>query len=183
MHLTRLLGVIVLIAAGSGPARADIFVWRDAAGVSHYTNDLTNVPPEYRAEAMTVAKDWARAAPPPEPVVMPAAATVAVYPGALPTARDGFEAAYLAGFRAGKHGEPASGSPPASAGSVAQNEEVPPQRGVVADRLVPVLVDRHQSRAPQRDASRDDDLRDRFSPSEPSPFLQGPAGSPPVSTR
>jgi len=183
MHLTRLLGVIVLIAAGSGPARADIFVWRDAAGVSHYTNDLTNVPPEYRAEAMTVAKDWARAAPPPEPVVMPAAATVAVYPGALPTARDGYEAAYLAGFRAGKHGEPASGSPPASAGSVAQNEEVPPQSGVVADRLVPVLVDRHQSRAPQRDASRDDDLRDRFSPSEPSPFLQGLAGSPPVSTR
>ena len=81
MHLTRLLGVIVLIAAGSGPARADIFVWRDAAGVSHYTNDLANVPPEYRAEAMTVAKDWTRAAPPPEPVAMPAAATVAVRSG------------------------------------------------------------------------------------------------------
>jgi hypothetical protein len=183
MHLTRLLGVIVLIAAGSGPARADILVWRDAAGVSHYTNDLANVPPEYRAEAMTVARDWARAAPSPEPVAMPAAATVAANPGALPAARDGYEAAYLAGFRAGKHGEPAYGSSPASAGSLVQNEAVSPQSGVVADRLVPALVDRHQSRAPQRDASRDADLRDRFLPSEPSPFLQDPAGSPPVSAR
>ena len=73
MSLTRWLGVAVIVAGVSEPAMADILVWRDRAGISHYTNDIANVPPEYRAEAMTVAKDWARAQPPPEPVPVPAA--------------------------------------------------------------------------------------------------------------
>ncbi|MGH7819979.1 MAG: DUF4124 domain-containing protein, partial [Candidatus Binatia bacterium] len=56
---------LLVIAA---PASGDIYVWRDRAGVSHYTNDLANVPPEFRATAITVAKDWVRAEPAPEPI-------------------------------------------------------------------------------------------------------------------
>ena len=112
MRLTRLLGVALIVAGVCGPSEADILVWRDNSGVSHYTNDLSNVPPEYRAEAMTVAKDWARAEPPPEPVAMPAAATVAADSGAALPARDGYEAAFLAGLRAAGLGESTSGSPP-----------------------------------------------------------------------
>jgi hypothetical protein len=174
MHLSRLLGMIVLVAAGSGPASADILVWRDTAGVSHYTNDLANVPPEYRAEAMTVAKDWARAEPPPEPVAMPVAATVAAEPGAAQPARDGYEAAYLAGLRAAGLGQSTSGAPPASMGSVVPSAETQPQNAAVADRLAPVLVERHQARAP-------DEPRVSTVPS--SPPLQGPAGPPPISDR
>jgi hypothetical protein len=147
MDLSRLLGVIVLFAAGSGPASADIFVWRDPSGVSHYTNDLANVPPEYRAEAMTVAKDRARA----EPVAMPAAATVAADPGGVPPARDGYGAAYLAGLRAAGRGEPATGG--------------------------------HQTRGTERDASGENDPRNRVSAAPSLPFLQSPAGPPPIPDR
>jgi hypothetical protein len=66
MRLIRWLGVMAIVGV-TPPARADILVWRDSAGISHYTNDLANVPPEYRDDAMTVAKDWAHAASPPEP--------------------------------------------------------------------------------------------------------------------
>jgi hypothetical protein len=183
MNLGRLLGVIVFVAAGSGPARADILVWRDASGVSHYTNDLSNVPPEYRAEAMTVAKDWARAEPPPEPVAMPAAATVAADSGAALPARDGYEAAFLAGFRAAGLGESTSGSPPASGSSVRPNAEIQPQNRAAADRVTQVLTERHQSRAIERDASGDEDARSRVSAAPPSSLLQGPARPPPASDR
>jgi uncharacterized protein DUF4124 len=184
MRLTRLLGVALIVAGVCAPAEADILVWRDNSGVSHYTNDLANVPPEYRAEAMTVAKDWARAqpatAPAPEPA--PVAATVGADPGAAP-ARDGYEAAYVAGFRAGEEAEPPAAG---AVGSVVQNVEVQPQSGVVADRLipVPVIVEHHRSRAPRRQEDRDqEDVRDRLPPAQRAPYLQGPAGPPPVSER
>jgi hypothetical protein len=182
MNLGRLLGVIAFVVAGSGPARADILVWRDASGVSHYTNDLANVPPEYRAEAITVAKDWARAAPPPEPVAMPAAATVAKGSGAPLPARDGYEAAFLAGFRAAGVGESTSGGPPASGGSVSPNAEIQPQNRAAADRVTQILAERYQSRAIEGAASGDEDARSRVSAAPSSPFLQGPP-RPPSSDR
>src|SRR5262245_37227092 len=160
MNLGRLLGVIAFVAAGSGPARADILVWRDASGVSHYTNDLANVPPEYRAEAMTVAKDWARAEPPPEPVAAkPASATVAADSGAALPAADSYEAAFLAGFRAAGLGESISGSTPASVGAVGSNAATEPQSRAAADRVAPAMADRYQPRAIQRDTSGDEDAR------------------------
>ncbi len=183
MNLGRLLGMIVLVAAGSGPASADILVWRDASGVSHYTNDLANVPPEYRAEAMTVAKDWARAEPPPEPVAKPAAATVAADSGAALPARDGYDAAFLAGFRAAGPPESTSGGAPASVGSVGPNAEIQPQNRAAADRLAPALAERYQTRAVERDASRDEEPRNRVSAAPSSPIQQGPAGPPPISDR
>jgi len=138
MSLTRWLGVAVIVAGVSAPAMADILVWRDRAGISHYTNDIANVPPEYRADAMTVAKDWARTQPAPEPAPVPAAA-VAADP-ATATAHGGYDEAYRAGFRAGEQ----SSEPGSNTGSVAQNAVAPPQR---------------------------------------APFIQGPAGPPPVTER
>lgn len=76
MRLIRWLGVVAIVGA-TPPVRADILVWRDSAGISHYTNDVANVPPEYRGDAMTVAKDWARAASPPDPAPAVAARPVA----------------------------------------------------------------------------------------------------------
>src|SRR5262245_39948332 len=111
MQLGRTLGVVAMLVLGiaSASARADIYVWRDGAGVSHYVNDLDNVPPEYRKTAFPVAKDWARAAAPPVPAE-PSPTPAAVKPEAEPSssARDFDQAAYLAGFRAGEE----SAAPP-----------------------------------------------------------------------
>jgi len=181
MYLSRLLGVMVLVAAGAVPVGADIFVWRDTSGVSHYTNDLANVPPEYRAEAMTVAKDWARAEPAPEPIAIPAAATVTAEPDAATPARDGYEAAYRAGLRAARLGEATSGGAPTGVGSRAPSVDA--QSGAAGDRGVPLLVERQQTRATKRDTSGEDDSRSRVPASPSSPFLQGPAGPPPISDR
>lgn len=177
MRLTPWLGVIMVVAAAS-PAAADIYVWRDNLSVSHYTNDLSNVPPEFRGDAMTVAKDWARAEPPPEaaeaaPVTAPAAAAV--------PARDVYEAAYLAGVHAGEQEPPPA--PASSSSFVVQNVQVQPQIGIVADRLmpVPVIVERRQP--PRRERQRDGGGRNNFPPASRAPFLQGPAGPPPVSDR
>jgi len=178
MQLARWLSVLAIVAAVS-PAAADILVWRDSAGISHYTNDIANVPTEYRKDAMTVAKDWARAAPPPEPVAaVPAAAAVAD-----DGRREAYEAAFTAGYRAGEEGEAPVAS--ANVGSVVQNVQVEPAAPGIVDRLVPVpvLVERHRGRqAPPRDDEARDS-RNNFPPASRAPFLQGPAGPPPVSDR
>src|SRR5437762_11038565 len=147
MPFTRWLGVILVFAGASASVAADIYVWRDTSGVSHYTTDIENVPPEFRSEAIKVVKEWARAEPAPEAVAAPIPAAVAVDPAAAP-ARDAYDAAYRAGFRAGERGE-APASTASNVGSVTQNVEVQPQSGAVADRLipVPVLVERHRERA------------------------------------
>jgi hypothetical protein len=183
MYLSRLLGVIVLVAAGTRPASADIFVWRDASGVSHYTNDLANVPPEYRTEAMTVAKDWARAEPPPAPAAMPVAATVGGDPSAVSPARDGYEAAYLAGLRAARLGGPPSSGSAASIGSVGSSAENQPQSGATGDRLAPNLIERYTTRRTKRDAGGEDDARNPVSAVPSFPFLQGPVGPPAIPDR
>ena len=181
MPFTRWLGVILIFAGASTSAAADIYVWRDTSGVSHYTTDIENVPPEFRNEAIKVVKEWSRAEPPPEAVAAPLPAVAADPAAAAP--RDGYDAAYLAGFRAGERGE----APASNVGSVTQNVEVQPQSGAVADRLVPVpvLVDRHRERSPRREETRQEDTRERdhLPPAQRAPFLQGPAGPPPVSDR
>ena len=71
MRLTRTIDVVVVLAVLGGTASADIYVWRDSAGVSHYVDALEDIPAEYRDEAMPVAKDSVRAAPPPAPAEPP----------------------------------------------------------------------------------------------------------------
>jgi len=60
------IAVFLLVATGAS-VHADIYVWEDEAGVHHFTNRLEDVPEAYRAGATTVAKEWARPAPPTEP--------------------------------------------------------------------------------------------------------------------
>jgi len=179
-QLGRWLGIVAVVSSTS-PAVADILVWRDSAGISHYTNDIANVPAEYRKDAMTVAKDWARAAPPPEPAPV-AVAPVAPVADDVRSPRDAYEAAYAAGYRAGgEDGEAPVAS--ANVGGVVQNVQVAPAAPGVVDRLVPVpvLVERNHARqAPQ---ARDDETRNNFPPASRAPFLQGPAGPPPISER
>jgi hypothetical protein len=181
MQLHRTLVVVLLLAVISAPAAADIYVWRDNAGVNHYVNDLENVPPEYRKEAIPVAKDWARVAPaaaPAEPSPTPIAAKPET--GQSSSARDVLEETYEAGFRAGEQGSP---SPPSSTvvGPIVQNFVVEPEPQIVSDRLIPLpfFVERRHPHARRADRNRDDISR-RFSPASRAPFLQGPAGPPPL---
>jgi hypothetical protein len=184
MRLPPLLGVIFLLAGMSGSAAADIIVWRDASGVSHYTNDVSNVPPEYQGEAMTVAKEWTRALPAAEPVFAVAPTAVSADAAATPPTRDAYEGAYRAGLRAAQQADP-PGNVTNSTGTVVQNVEVQPQTAVVADQLVPVpvIVGEFQPRGPQRPDDRKKRVQDRFPPAERAPSIQGPAGPPPISER
>ena len=126
MQIPTVVRAIVLLAGFSGAAAADIIVWRDNSGVSHYTNDISNVPSEYRGEAMIVAKDWLRTRPGKgSPAVTAAATAVEADRGAAPTSRK----AYVAGLRAGEHGDTAG-----NAGSVAEDED--------AARVAPDAEDR-----------------------------------------
>ncbi len=190
--MKQLAARLALIASLAAPcARAgDIYVWRDHSGVSHYTTDLGNVPEEFRSDATTVAKEWKRAEPAPEPVAVavPPAPAVADSAGGGPN-RDLYEAAYLAGMRAAQQERAGGGE---TTTNVVQSVQVQPEsasvrdRDVVADRLVPVpvLVERRARPDRSRDRARDDDAaRDDFPPARRAPFLQGPAGPPPVSDR
>ena len=110
MRLPPLLGVIFLLAGMSGSAAADIIVWRDASGVSHYTNDVSNVPPEYQGEAMTVAKEWTRALPAAEPVFAVAPTAVSADAAATPPTSDAYEGAYRQAYEQHRTLPPQAGS-------------------------------------------------------------------------
>ena len=49
---------VVVLLAGAALVRANIYVWKDEAGVEHFTNRLEAVPEAYRAGVTTVARDW-----------------------------------------------------------------------------------------------------------------------------
>ncbi len=182
MRIWFIVVAVLLATDVSSYAGADIYVWRDSLGVSHYTTDLANVPPEYRTDALTVAKDWVRPELPP--------AEVAAEPASLPVsdakaaARLLVEDAYSAGYRAG---ETATALVPATsaAAPVVQNfqQSVQVQQAEAAaphDRLVPVLVEPRRRSGPGR-GKDEDERRKNFPPAQRAPFLQGPAGPPPVS--
>lgn len=167
------------LAVAAVPALADIYVWRDSAGVSHYTNDVENVPPAYRNTVMTVARDWARAAPPPEPPAAPA--PPAPPPAAAPVdVRELYDAGYAAGVRAAESSPPPANPP--TLGSVVQNNvQVMSRPDLTGDRLVPFLGPVVVDRRHPRDHDRREDRRDGvLPPASPAPFLQGPAGPPPL---
>jgi clan AA aspartic protease (TIGR02281 family) len=50
------LQVFLLLALAPGFARAEIYRWTDAQGQMHFTQNLSQVPPQYRAEAEARAK-------------------------------------------------------------------------------------------------------------------------------
>jgi hypothetical protein len=171
----------IVVIGGALPVRADIYVWRDSAGVSHYTNDIANVPPEYRGSAMTVAKDWVRAEPPPESAPAPPNPAPASAPAAAPAAsdggaaRDGYEAGYVAGLRASQPPAPAAVAA-SQLGPVVQVTEEPAR-----DHLVSVfapVVAKHRQGTPN---DKENDRRKQFPLARHAPFLRGPAGPPPVS--
>jgi len=93
---------------------------------------------------MTVAKDWARGHPKKEPQPAVAAAT-SLDVDAAPAARNAYEAAYVAGFRAG-----AQGGMPTNAGSFAQDQddEAETASSAGASRLpaLPEVVEGHRPR-------------------------------------
>lgn len=185
MRLIRWLGLVAIVGATS-PARADILVWRDNAGISHYTNDLANVPPEYRSDAMTVAKDWARTAPPPEPApaAVPAVASVPATATDDPHAvREAYDAAYAAGRRAASEDD--EGMAVTNVGTVVQNVQVEPSVPTVVDRLVPVpvVVERRGARRLPPPESDSRDHRTNFPPAPRPAFLEGPGGPPPITER
>ena len=183
--------VVVMLLAGVAPrAEADIYVWRDSAGVSHYTNALENVPAEYRQNAITVAKDWARALPPseaePATAVAPlSAATSTAAPATTddPHAQELYSAGYAAGLHAAEAVPEGAGGAVASSsvGPVVQNLQVTNQPEPARERLIPfagpVMIER---RKPTAQASEENKA---LPPARPAPFLQGPAGPPPVSSR
>lgn len=186
MRLARPLGMVLILGMLS-PAVADVYVWRDTAGVRHYTNDLANVPAEFRGKSQVVVKDWVRAGPPqeptpPSPESTPPPAAPALRNGAdSESRRDGEEAEAVVAART-------SGSPePVVLNRVVQNVvgyvEVDPVAREHGERFVavPVPIGRHAARHGIRERRRD--LRSRFPPASRAPFLQGPAGPPPISTR
>jgi hypothetical protein len=157
-----------------GIADAAIYGWRDLQGVSHYVSDPEDVPNEYREELITVVKDLPPRAlqpspeesPAPEEVSSPVAARVSA-----PSAETGYEWGYRAGIDA------AAGAPqPAPVTSIVQNfqivESAPaPYYYYPFGLFGPVLGPSHfRPRRPLQP----------FRPAMGSPFVQGPAGPPPL---
>jgi hypothetical protein len=52
-----MLALIVLVTLGAGSASADILEWRDASGVTHYTNLKEDVPAEQRDSVHVVVNE------------------------------------------------------------------------------------------------------------------------------
>jgi hypothetical protein len=61
-----ILVAITTSAIGADIERFSIYDWRDDAGVQHYTNELADVPGEYRNRVAILVKDWVPPDPPPE---------------------------------------------------------------------------------------------------------------------
>jgi len=174
--MRRVISSILWIGLLLGPASADaaIFGWQDLQGVSHYVSDPEDVPPEYRTQAIIVVKDLPL--PPllaPSPESPTARAEEAASPTPSRVSDASVDSSYEWGFRAGLDAAAvAPQSPPAL--SVVQNVQVveSPQPAYAYPYAYglfgPVFG------------------RGRFHPRRPitpmlgTPFLQGPAGPPPL---
>jgi hypothetical protein len=166
MEIPPVLRVIALLATLSGAAAADIIVWRDNSGVSHYTNDISNVPSEYRGEAMTVAKEWSRAPAGKSrtPGVAATATSVDADVGAATTSRNAYEAAYVAGFRAGAQGDMASGA--------AEDQDDGPENSSMAGVSHPSGAPGVEGRRPRKSGlgvGRDSHARDSLQSADAEP--------------
>lgn len=97
----RRVGVVLVLLAVPTLARADIFMWRDAQGVKHYTNSRAAVP-EQATAALVLVERTAPAAPTapaplvePPPESRPPAVAQVVYDASA------LEAAYAEGWQRG----------------------------------------------------------------------------------
>lgn len=83
LHPTGRLSLMKVIAAGvmlaASPAHGAVYMWRDSAGVAHYTNKEYDVPERYRAKARVLYPEASDSGTP-----QPGAATVPVAPVAPP---------------------------------------------------------------------------------------------------
>jgi hypothetical protein len=71
MYLRALLGAALLLLGLGSPAQAQIvemYRWTDAAGIVHFTNNLNEIPEQFRSGATLIR----RAEMPPAPVAPPA---------------------------------------------------------------------------------------------------------------
>ena len=167
--------LLAATVASSAPASAAIYGWTDRDGATNYTNDLANVPEAYRDGVTTVVRETARAVEPSSEVVSEPAPREAPVVEAAAPATDGagssalVDAAYWAGFRAAAD---APVIPFPVAAPVEQNVQIinsPPYRDVVALFGVPAFVRPRHAFPPRRS----------FVPAQ-GPFVQGPAGPPPL---
>ena len=132
--------MLALILAAPALAGAAIFAWDDTEGVTHYVDNLGNVPNEYRGGAVTFVKDWER--PPAESVSLARAPDAPVAPSVeiAEVARTSFERGFWEGHRSAMAAQPA---PPVSApvASIVQNVQIiaPPQLATTFPFFGPVF--------------------------------------------
>lgn len=164
--------------AGPRIAEAAIYGWHDAQGVAHYVSNLENVPPEYQARAVTVAKDLPPPLPssPPEP----AAPVDTAAPAEQGVATDQMmEMAFERGYRAGLD-LVAAADPGPSVGAIVQNVQI-----IESPPLLPVVVSPWPFFGPVfgpvfAGTGGLHKRRGFFPPKTGGRFIQGPAGPPPL---
>lgn len=173
MSRLALLVLVIRMLAGPTLAEAAIYGWHDAQGVAHYVSDLENVPSEYRARVMTVVRDIP--APPTSSPQEPPAPVDAPAPLEQGTAahqiiETGFERGYRAGLAVAAAEEPGPW-----VGSIVQNVQV-----VESPPLLPTFISLSPFFGPVLGKTSRFHARHRFLPKGGGPFIQGPAGPPPL---
>jgi hypothetical protein len=168
-------GLLIGLLIGPTVAGAAIYGWRDAQGVAHYVSDAEDVPLEYRQQVIMVVKDIPL---PPLPVSSTEGSSVRAEEAAAPAPERvsvPVETSYEWGYRAGL--DAAAGAPQAPPVSIVQNFQFAESAPAAPyyyypfgpfGLFGPVLG------------------RGQFHPRRPirpmlgTPFLQGPAGPPPL---
>ena len=69
---------LLILLSPPAPSRADIYRWEDSQGTVHFTDDLTNIPPQYRKNSTLLIREAPSFAP------LPQAAPPAGIPQASP---------------------------------------------------------------------------------------------------
>jgi hypothetical protein len=160
-------GMLVMTLAAPTLTRAAIFAWRDTEGVTHYVDNLGNVPSEYRESVVTFVKDWERPpalaegvspAPAPDPPLVPSVQIIEVAPTS-------FERGFWEGRQSAVAAQRALVGVPV--GSIVQNVQIitPPQLATMFPFFGPVFPVRGRLRP-----------RHAFAPRFRGRFIHGPAG-------
>ena len=57
---------LLILLSPPAPSRADIYRWEDSQGTVHFTDDLTNIPPQYRKNSTLLIREAPSVFPPPQ---------------------------------------------------------------------------------------------------------------------
>jgi hypothetical protein len=174
------IAVLAAVLAAPTLTRAAIFAWHDTDGVTHYVDNLDNVPSEYRGGVVTFVKDWKRAAPPAESVAPAPAPDTPSVPSVekIEIALRSFERGFWEGHQSAMAAQPKPVVVPAS--STVQNVQIilPPQLAATFPFFGPVFPVRARLHPnfPRRF------FRGRFFHGRlfGGRFIQGPAGRAPL---